>query len=331
MKKQNKNDTKKLIDIFVSTVVVIRPESKKIDTYILDLHGMLSSNYTNYEIIIVDNEAPRSEFSAVASLLDRVPCIRIVKLSQQFKYDTAVFAGLEVSIGDFVCTLDPVIDPVDIVPDFVKENQSSDIVQGVSAVSIHGVLGSQVGRKLFYWYNRRYVGIDIPLNATYLAAYSRRAINSLTISGRNRSYIRHLARRIGYRYTIKVYTPMQNPSSQRRLKTGVIEALEIISSYSTHPLRFVTWLGLAAGVLNVIYACYVVTLNIFVSHLAPGWTSTSMQLSLMFFILFIIMTILSEYVGRILTESHREPSYFVADELVSTVAIADVERRNISK
>ena len=149
--------------------------------------------------------------------------------------------------------------------------------------------------------------------------------------GRNYRHIRHLARRIGYGYTTQEYTPTDNPSNQRRLKNGVFEALEIVTSYSTHPLRFVTWLGLFAGIINVVYACYIVVLNISLSNLAPGWTSTSMQLSLMFFVLFIIIVILSEYIGRIITESYREPNYLVADELVSTVALANVDRRNIKK
>jgi len=331
MKKQNKTEVRTLQDIFVSVVVLIRPESENIDAYIRNLHGVLSSNYTNYEIIIVDNEAPLEEFNTIVALLEQIPCIRIVKLSQQFKYDTAVFAGLEVSIGDYVCTVDPAIDPIEDILTIIAESQNHDVVQGVSEVPIQGVFASQLGRRLFYWYNRKYIGIDIPLNATYFAAYSRRAINSLTVSGRNHRHIRHLARRIGYGYATQNYRPTQNPSNQRRLKTGVVEALEIVTSYSTHPLRFVTWLGLAAGGLNIVYACYVVVLNLFVPRLAPGWTSTSMQSSLMFFLLFMIMIILSEYIGRILSESHREPNYFVADELVSTVAIADVDRRNISK
>jgi glycosyltransferase involved in cell wall biosynthesis len=331
MGKNNKPVTHSIQDIFVSTIVVLRPESQKIDEYILDLYTSLSVRYTNYEIIIVDNEAPTDEFNGVVALLDKVPCIRVIKLSQQFRYDTAVFAGLDVSIGDYVCTLDPMIDPVKDMPLFIEKNRSHDVVQGVSDVPITGVFGSQLGRRLFYWYNRKYIGINIPLNATYYASYSRRAINSLTSSGRNHRHIRHLARRIGYGYITQDYTPVHNPSSQRSLRTGVVEALEIVTSYSTHPLRFVTWLGFIASIVNVLYAFYVLILNLFSSSLAPGWTSTSMQLSLMFFILFIIMIILAEYIGRILTESHHDPNYFVADELVSTTAIADVNRRNITK
>lgn len=62
MKKKN-NDMKfnkknnELQDIFVSTVVVLRSESKGSDEYISKVFNILNSNYTNYEIVIVDNGA----------------------------------------------------------------------------------------------------------------------------------------------------------------------------------------------------------------------------------------------------------------------------------
>lgn len=333
MKKSKKIATKKVLqDIFVSTVIVMRSETVGIGEYIRSLFKLLNESYTDFEIIVVDNGANDIEFQSAVSLLDRLPCIRLIKLSQQFKYDTALFAGLDVSIGDYVCTLDPVTDPIENVPKLISMNTQNEVVQGVSKLPIKGVLGTQVGRKIFYWYNRKYIGIDIPLNATYHASYSRRAINSLTTtSSRHHRHVRHMARRIGFGYTTYPYAPLQNPSSQRKLKTGVVEALEIITSYSTHPLRFVTWLGVFAGTLNVIYAAYVLVLNLTSTELAPGWTSTSVQLSLMFFVLFMVLIILSEYIGRILTEIHRDPHYYITNELTSTVAVANVDRKNTTR
>lgn len=324
--------SKPLQDIFVSTVIVVRPESTGISKYIKRLFKLLSDSYTNFEIIIVDNGAAPREFQAVASLLEGLPSIRLIRLSQSFKFDTALFAGLDVSIGDYVCTLDPATDKPENVDKLVKKNKKKDVIQGVSMTPITGVFGTQVGRRLFYWYNRKYIGIDIPINATYHASYSRRAINSITAtSNRRHRHVRHMARRIGFSYDIYPYTPLQNPASQRKLKTSVIEALEIVTSYSTHPLRFVTWLGVVAGSVNVLYAFYVLTLNIIGTNLAPGWTSTSMQLSLMFFVLFLILIILAEYIGRILTETHRDPHYYISDELSSTAAMSNAERKNVTR
>lgn len=333
MKKTKKSDARvKLQDIFVSAVIVVRPETESIGEYIRKLFMLLNETYTNFEIIVVDNGANENEFQSVSSLLERLPCIRLIRLSQTFTFDTALFAGLDVSIGDYVCTLDPATDPLESILSLVEKNSKYDVVQGVSTIPIKGFLGSQIGRKMFYWYNRKYIGIDIPLNATYHASYTRRAINSLTAqSGRHHRHVRHMARRIGSGYAVQLYVPLQNPGKQRTLRTGIVEALEIVTSYSSHPLRFVTWLGVIAGTINVLYAVYVLILNLAGLNLAPGWTSTSMQLSLMFFVLFIILIIISEYIGRILTETHRDPQYFITDELNSTVAMADMNRKNVTE
>lgn len=318
-------------DIFVSIVLVAKSNTSKLTDYIEELSKLLIKRYTNYEIIVVDNGVEEKEVEKLTKALLTIPCIRVIRLTQNFRYDTAIFAGLEVSIGDYVCTLDPTIDPISVIPKMIKKNRMKDVVQGVSKTPIASTIPSRVGRRLFYWYNRKYIGIDIPINATYFASYSRRAVNALTRTTRSQHHIRHLARLVGYAYDDLPYIPLKNPSSDRRLKRGVVEAMEIAISYSTHPLRFVTWLGLTASTVNVFYAMYVVYVNIFDRNVVEGWTTTSLQSSLMFFILFIIVVIISEYIGRILLESYKDPQYYVTDELTSSVSLADTEKRNVSR
>ena len=317
-------------DIFVSVVLVITDQLTGSRDHIQKIAKILERKYLNYEIIVVNSGVSEKEISEVISLLDNTPCIRVLHLSHMTRYDTALFSGIESAIGDFVCTIDPMTDPMDLISDIVKANQSSHTVQGVSTTPIQGLLGMRLGRRLFYWYNRKYIGVNIPINATYFASYSRAAVNSLMASKRSHKHIRHLVRLVGYMPLEFKYTPTQNPSRQRTMRTSVVEALEIAANYSTHPLRFVTWLGFFAGIANILYAMYIVAINL-TRDVMEGWTTTSLQLSGMFFILFAIMVILAEYIGRILTESQHEPEYYIVDEQSSTTSIADQSRRNIEK
>jgi len=332
-----KNDKKKAKtiqakqDIFVSLVVITNEDLRALDEAVKRAWAALDSSYTNYEILVVSNGFTGNELTELVDLLYVLPCIRIIRLSYKTSYDTALFAGLEAAIGDYVVTFNPSLDSPEGIKGIIEANKQADIVQGVSDVPVTGLLGSQMGRRLFYWYNRKYVGVDIPMNATYFAAYSRRAVNSLTSTKRSVRHIRHIARLVGYQIVNYRYTPLESPAKQRSLRTGIIEALEIVTGYSTHPLRFVTWLGVIASLINVLYAFYVVLLNISGVQVAEGWTTTSLQLSGMFFFLFLILVLFSEYLGRILTESRKDPSYYIADELTSTVSIADVNRRNITE
>jgi glycosyltransferase involved in cell wall biosynthesis len=318
-------------DIFVSTVVVAKMQTRDLASYIINLSKELVSLYENYEIIIIDNLVPVEEIVAINKLLSQYPCIRLIRLSRQFKHDTAVFSGLEAAIGDYVVVIDPTLDPIEHISKVIEKNKEIDIIQGVSTMPIKGVLGTDVGRNLFYWYNRKYLGMDIHQQSTYFMSLSRRAVNALTSSNRHDKHVRHLLKVIGYKFAIHDYEPLQDPSTQRSLRTSILQALEIVSNYSTHPLRFVTWLGFFAGVINLFYAGYVVVVSLLKDDIEPGWTTMSIQLSVMFFILFTILVILCEYIGRILGESRKDPQYLIMDEQSSTVSLADVERKNITK
>lgn len=321
----------KRADIFVSVVSVLDASVKDGAAFLKSLHAHISPRYSNYEIILVDNAYPNDRFIPVRELLDVLPCVRILRLSRHFTVDTAIFAGLEAAIGDFVVVMSPAFDPVETVPKVVELNRAGeDVVQGISSVPMGGGLISGAGRTAFYAYNRQFLGVDIPKRATYLTGLTRRAVNSLTNTSRNQRYLRHLIRHVGYRIADFDYTPIQGPARRRTVKQGSLEAIEMISSYSTHPLRVVTVSAVIAGFLNLVYALYVVILNIVRQDIAEGWTTTSLQLSLMFFLLCIVLAVQAEYIGRILSESRREPSYFVMEELESETLIADLERRNVS-
>ena len=107
-------------------------------------------------------------------------------------------------------------------------------------------------------------------------------------------------------------------------------AKEIIVSYSHHPLRVVSAIGLFASAANLLYAVYTIAVFIAAKRVAEGWTTLSLELAVMFFLLFIILSVICEYLGRILEETRAQPAYHIMEELSSTVLVADETRRNIT-
>jgi hypothetical protein len=66
-------------------------------------------------------------------------------------------------------------------------------------------------------------------------------------------------------------------------------------------------------------------------NVATGWTTTSLQLSGMFFLVCSILTVMSEYLGTILGEVRGRPLYFIAEESNSSVLLEDTVRSSIVK
>jgi dolichol-phosphate mannosyltransferase len=72
----------------------------------------------------------------------------------------------------------------------------------------------------------------------------------------------------------------------------------------------------------------VLTLTLVKKKIAEGWVTTNLMTSAMFFLLFFIITILSEYVARILEETKDRPLYFIEYETNSSVASFKEEVRS---
>lgn len=319
------------IDAFVSVVAVVDAQTVDASAFVTELHSVVSAAYTNYELVLVDNGLSDSQIPGLRDLLEVLACIRILRLSRAFPADTAIFAGLESAIGDYVITMTPEVDPPSVVPKLVRlAMDGNDVIQGISEKPLDEGMARRLGRRVFSAYNRRYLQVDIPPRATHLTCLTRRSMNSLTNSTRSLRYLRHLIRHIGYRLTDFPYETLHAPTRTRSLTKDILRGVEMITSYSAHPLRFMTLLGVLSGIANLLYAIYVVIVRFTVSNVVAGWTTTSLQLSATFFIFSVILAIQAEYIGRVLAETRREPSYFLMEELESDTLIADLDRRNLS-
>jgi hypothetical protein len=65
----------------------------------------------------------------------------------------------------------------------------------------------------------------------------------------------------------------------------------------------------------------VVSVNIFKARVAEGWTTSSLQNAVMFFFLFLILAVLSEYIGVILREVRARHLYIVEKEHTSVITL----------
>jgi dolichol-phosphate mannosyltransferase len=319
-------------DCFVSVIAPLRNDSTVIDSFIKEIITVLKKNYTNYELVLVDDGSEDDTVKNVTSLLGQYECIRLIRLSRKFGTEIAIASGLDSVIGDFVVVMLPDSDPPELIPEMVRQARSGqDVVFGIRRDRAGETLWMRGGARLFYWGTKKFFGIDLPKDATHFRVLSRQVVNAVTqIKDKNR-YLRLLSASVGYANQSFLYQPIQRHEKPR--PKGFLEsinmAIGIIVTHSIHPLRFVSTIGLLASVLNFLYVGYIIIVYLFKEQVAEGWTTLSLQTAGMFFFVFLILTVLSEYVGRILDESKERPLYYILEERNSSVLLADQDRRNV--
>lgn len=321
-------------DTFVSVVTPLRNDADIVEGFVTATMAVLEANYSNYELVLVDDGSRDDTVAVVDGLLRVHKCIRLIRLSREFGVETAITAGLDSVIGDFTVVMLPDGDPPELIPDMVERaRRGRGVVCGVRTSRPTSPLWAKVGAALFHSLASRLVDVEIPRNASSFQVLARSAVNGITrIKDKHRSLL-FLSGEVGYDADRVEYAPrFRRPKARHRgFSESLALAIGVVVSRSTRPLRIVAGLALAASTLNLLYMGYVITVYIFKAQVAEGWTTTSLQLSSMFFLLFLVLTVLAEYVGRILEESKDRPLYHVLDERNSNVSVADAERRNVVK
>ena len=88
-----------------------------------------------------------------------------------------------------------------------------------------------------------------------------------------------------------------------------------ITSFSLIPLR----ISIVVGTLTSLFAfgegLYAVYIKIFTAKAVPGWATVVCIISFLLGIMFILLGVLGEYIGRVLIEVKRRPRYFTSELL----------------
>jgi hypothetical protein len=78
------------------------------------------------------------------------------------------------------------------------------------------------------------------------------------------------------------------------------------------------------------YSIYILIVWLNKKQIAPGWVSLSMQQAIMFFLISLVLLILSEYVLEISRKANSGPSYYIAQEFTSA-QLTRKERLNVER
>lgn len=319
-------------DCVISVIAPLRNDSDIVESFVEEIADVLSQNFAVYEIVLVDDGSTDDTVAKVNALLSKYQRIRLIRLSRRFGQEIAISAGLDSVIGDFVVVMLLDTDPPDLVPEMVEQARGgAEIVFGIRKSRSTDPWFLRIGATFFYGFSNRVLRLHLSKNSTHFRVLSRRVVNALTqIKDRGR-YLRTLSQQVGFENRSFEYDLVERRSPPRRKSLGeAIElAVNIIVANTRRPLRVVSWVGLSIAAVNVTYIAYVAGRYFFDGNGREEWAGSTLQDAVMFFFLFLILTVLCEYVGRIVDESQGRPLYYVMDENNSSALLLEEESKNV--
>jgi polyisoprenyl-phosphate glycosyltransferase len=284
--------------------------------FIEETVAVLRQLVTHYEIILVDDGVSAETVAGVRALLERYDFVRFLRLSRHFGEETAIAAGLDVAIGDYVIVMLPNMDPPSLIPEFFERARAdADIVYGVRLHRKSEPLWYRAGARLFYWYINSVVKAGIPNDSTQFRCMSRQVVNAITQIRDPDQYLRLLTSYIGFRKEALPYSPINRTGEPtvRPKREAVNLARALVMDHTTHPLRTVIWIGVAIALFNAVVV---------------AMQGGEVHDALAFLVLSVMLAFVGEYVGGLSRRMRDRPAYYVREEHTSSVLLRE-ERRNV--
>src|SRR4051812_22699500 len=243
-------------EALISVVAPLEGDTPEVvEAFVDETVAVLRNIVSHYEIILVDDGVPEATVARVRALLERYDFVRFLRLSRHFGEETAIAAGLDVAIGDYVIVMLPNMDPPALIPEFLERARSeADVVYGVRLHRKSEPGWYRSGARLFYWYINRVVRAGIPQDSTQFRCMSRQVVNAITQIRGPDQYLRLLTSYIGFRKQALPYAPINRSGAAivRPKREAVHLARALVMDHTTHPLRTVSWVGVVLAVFNFI-------------------------------------------------------------------------------
>jgi hypothetical protein len=141
---------------------------------------------------------------------------------------------------------------------------------------------------------------------------------------RNR-FFKGLASWIGFRQKRVDYEPAERAHgrSSWSLYSLVGLSIEGLTSFSVAPLRLASLLGLLLAGAALIFGVQILIETFVYGQSVPGYPSLVVGLMVLGGVQLIMIGIMGEYIGKILSELKARPVYFVAEHTVKTAQDTD--------
>lgn len=275
-------------------------------------------------IFLVDDGSIDKTFKIMQSFHERYPDkIKAISFVRNFGNQKAILAGLlEVRKFDFDCciTIDADLQQDETkISEFVQKfKEGKELVYGVKIQRNDTSFIKKICAMSFYKI-MNLLGVKTYPNHSEYRLVSRNLLNFLAKYTEHNIFLRGVFQEMGNNPAIVYYDVKKRAAGSSKFSMFDLFSLAIqgITSFSTVPLRLVTFTGFLISFCTFCLGISVVIEKIF--HLSlidvPGWATIVAAVSFIGGIQIFCIGIIGEYMGQIFTEVKARPRYIVDKEL----------------
>lgn len=300
----------------VSIIVPFFNEGKGVNCFYEALFPVLNQMPEYYfEVVCIDDGSRDDTLEKLIAVTGKDPRFHVIELSRNFGKEAALTAGLEAATGDAVIPIDADLQhPPSLILDMIKEwSNGAEVVLARMKDRNSDPFLKRKTSEMFYRFHNCISSIHIPANVGDFRLMDRIVVEALKQLPEQHRFMKGLFAWVGFKTVTLDYDRNDRKAGTTKFSVWKLWnfAIEGFTSFSTAPLKILSYIGALGAFFTLIYAIFIISKTLIYGIDVPGYAS--LLVAILFFgsLQLISAGILGEYIGRIYMESKHRPIYLI--------------------
>ena len=281
---------------FASAIIYVHNAENRLEKFLKTIIDVMESNFEHSEIICVNDSSEDNSLSIIkkVSTVATTTSVSVINMSYFHGLEMSMNAGIDMSIGDFVFEFDNTY--LDFNPDVIM-NIYRRSLQGYDIVSASADRKEKLTSKLFYRVFDRYTNLSYKMSTESFRVLSRRVLNRVDAMNKTIPYRKVVYASCGLKtdnIKYEVVNPVNIASDNKEKNYRSSLAIDSLIMFTEMGYSFAKTMTIFMMCVSVFMICYSIVIYATAQPVA-GWTTTILFLSVAFFGLFGILTIVVKY------------------------------------
>lgn len=304
----------------ISIIVPCYNEEEAIPYFYKEITKISKSMNNDFEYIFVNDGSKDKTIEIIKKYAKKDKRVKYIHFSRNFGKEAAMYAGLELSSGDYVAIMDADLqDPPSLLPEMLSiiEDKKSDYdCVGTRRVTRKGEppIRSFFARK-FYKIINKISKTEMVDGARDYRLMTRQMVNSILELKEYNRYSKGLFSFVGYNTKWLEYENIERVAGVTKWSFWKLfkYAIEGIVAFSTVPLAFASLMGILFCFISFILIIVIIIKTLVYGDPTSGWPSLACIIFFVSGIQLFCLGIIGQYLSKTYLETKKRPIYFIKD------------------
>ena len=301
----------------ISVAIPAYNEASNLDELFERLRAVFQTNSDkfDFEIVVCENGSKDDSYAKLNAWREIDSRIRVIRLSRNFHMEGGMMAALSEVNGDACVIMSADLqDPPEMISEMIKL-WATGIDHVYTIISFrHGESRfRRIAAEIFYWMIDKVSDTPVPRNSSDFRLVDKQMYEAFNALPEKYRMVRAVWGWIGFNSVSLTYERQPRVGGTSSFNPFVTAGFAIrgVLASSLKPLKIIPIMGILLSALSFISIVLGAVQAVFRGVPFPGFGTITSLILLMFGLLFLMLSVIAEYVGMIYTETRSRPPFTI--------------------